>query len=78
MTTRDEVAAAIMASRVAGWQLPTRYQPSTQPGYRDSFDVVEADGTRVAIVGQELDAKVIVTALNWVLTMPIFEEADDG
>lgn len=61
------LSAAIERTRTAGWDLPMRVDPCTQPGYLDAWDLNEADGTRVAIVGNEEDADLIAAALNFIL-----------
>lgn len=68
MTTRDELSAAILASQAAGWCLPVKMVDRY-----GKFWVYEADDTPVAEVATSQDARVIVAALNWVLTMPVFE-----
>lgn len=61
------LSQAIAATADAGWQMPLSVSRSTAPGHRDAFDVEEADGTRVAIVGTQADACLIAAALNYVL-----------
>lgn len=48
----------------AGWETPMRVERCTMPGYRDAYDVNEADGTRVAIVGHHQDAVLIASLIN--------------
>jgi len=61
----DELRRAVRATHEAGWRRPLRLVPSTR--IPDGRDLVESDGTRVAIVGPVPDAELIRCALEHVL-----------
>lgn len=61
------LAAAIEATQSAGWQLPVSVQPCTWRGFTAEWEVIEADDTRICIVGTRQDADLIAAALNHVL-----------
>lgn len=62
------VADALAGTAPAGWRLPLSTASCTQPGYMDCWDLNEADGTRIAIIGAAQDARLICVLLNEFLT----------
>lgn len=67
---RVRAVDTVRATEVAGWSLPLRVVSSgLRYSLGESYDVLEADGTRVAIVAKEPDGDLVAAALTFVLEL---------
>lgn len=67
MVQVSDLARLLADTAQAGWRRPLSVVRCSYRLMADSWDIVEADGTRIAIVGELPDARLIVGALEYVL-----------